>query len=88
MDNSQSQDKRGDGRGELKQTTILIYKDQGAWMDEVCFRSKQGGGVAITKAALIRELIDFAKQHGLSLSELEEEAQIGERLKELVTRSQ
>lgn len=74
-------------RGELKQTTILIYQDQGAWMDEVCFRSKQGSGVAFTKAALIRELIDFAKQYGLSLSDLEEESQIGERLKQLVIAS-
>ena len=47
---------------ELRQTTIMIYPEQSDWLDEACYRARRDGGSIISKAAIIRALVDMARE--------------------------
>ena len=59
---------------ELRQTTIMIYGDQSDWLDEACYRARRDGGNIISKAAIIRALVDMAREDDAIL------VRLGERL--------
>lgn len=57
---------------ELRQTTIMIYDDQADWLDEASYLARRESGSNVSKAAILRALVDMAR----------EEADVRERLRE------
>lgn len=47
---------------ELRQTTIMIYGDQADWLDEACYLARRQTGNNISKAAILRALVDMARE--------------------------
>lgn len=68
-------------RGDLIQTTLMVYQDQLDWMDETCFNARKKGGKSVSKAALLRALIDLAKTRGVNLEGVKKDDEIIDRLK-------
>lgn len=66
----------------LRQTTIMIYEDQSNWLDEVCYLAKREGGSNVSKAAIIRALVDLAREHEVDLAGSESDEEIKVRLQE------
>lgn len=69
-------------RGDLIQTTLMVYQDQLDWMDETCFNARKKGGKSVSKAALLRALVDLAKVQGVNLEGVKEDEEIIERLRQ------
>ena len=69
-------------RGDLIQTTIMVYQDQLDWMDETCFHARKKGGKSVSKAALLRALVDLAKTKGVHLEGVKSDEEIIDRLKQ------
>lgn len=65
----------------LRQTTILLYEDQSNWLDDVCYLAKRESGSIISKAAVIRALLDLAREYDVSLAGAQDDNEIRERLK-------
>lgn len=65
----------------LRQTTILLYEEQSDWLDEVCYLAKREGGSVISKAAVIRALLDLAREYDVSLAGAQDDDEIRARLK-------
>jgi hypothetical protein len=65
----------------LRQTTILLYEDQSNWLDDVCYLAKRESGSIISKAAVIRALIDLAREYDVSLAGAQDDDEIRARLK-------
>ena len=40
----------------------MIYPEQSDWLDEACYRARRDGGSIISKAAIIRALVDMARE--------------------------
>ena len=68
-----------------KQTTFLIYKDQLEWLETVCFNASKKGGKKMSKAYILRSLIDAAKEKGLDLEGVKNEAEVKSRVLALFT---
>lgn len=47
---------------ELRQTTIMIYDDQADWLDEACYLARRESGSNVSKAAILRALVDMARE--------------------------
>ena len=65
----------------LRQTTILLYEEQSDWLDDVCYLAKREGGSIISKAAVIRALVDLAREYDVSLAGAQDDDEIRARLK-------
>ena len=65
----------------LRQTTILLYEEQSTWLDDICYLAKREGGSNISKAAVIRALIDLAREYDVSLAGAQDDDEIRARLK-------
>ena len=70
-------------RGETRQSTILLYDDQLAWLDEKCLEARRGGK-SIRKAAIIRSLIDLAIKANAQMNGIQNEDEIISRLKNAI----
>lgn len=57
---------------ELRQTTIMIYGDQADWLDEACYLARRQTGNNISKAAILRALVDMAREDDLVRQRLRE----------------
>ena len=66
----------------LRQTTIMIYDDQSTWLDDVCYFAKRDSGSNVSKAAIIRALVDLAREHDVNLAGTESDQEIKERLRD------
>ncbi len=69
-------------RGDLIQTTLMVYQDQLSWMDETCFNARKKGGKSVSKAALLRALVDLAKAQGVNLEGVKKDEEIIDRLRQ------
>lgn len=67
-------------RDSTRQTTLLLYKDQTDWLEEVCFLASRKGGKKMSKAYVIRALIDAAMEKGLNLEGVRSEDEVKERV--------
>lgn len=65
----------------LRQTTILLYEEQSNWLDDVCYLAKRESGSNISKAAVIRALVDLAREYDVSLAGAQDDDEIRARLK-------
>lgn len=70
--------------GELRQTTLMAYEDQLNWLALKCIEARTNGGKAISKAEIIRSLIDLAMASDVDLSGIEDEDELSERLKRAI----
>jgi hypothetical protein len=57
---------------ELRQTTIMIYGDQADWLDEACYLARRQTGNNISKAAILRALVDMAREDDIVRQRLRE----------------
>lgn len=73
-------------RTKPKQTTFLIYKDQLDWLEQICFNASRKGGKKMSKAYVLRALIDVAKEHDLSLEGVTSEEEVKEKVADLFTK--
>jgi hypothetical protein len=64
----------------LRQTSFLLPESSIEWLDEQCLKAKRGGGKAIHKAAIVRALIELAKESGADLSTLKRGEEVKTRL--------
>lgn len=55
---------------ELRQTTIMIYADQSDWLDDTCYLARRESGANISKAAILRELVEMAREGGVVAQQL------------------
>lgn len=55
---------------ELRQTTIMIYADQADWLDEACYLARRESGLIVSKAAILRELVEMARDDSYVRREL------------------
>jgi hypothetical protein len=63
---------------ELRQTTIMIYADQADWLDEACYLARRENGSIISKAAILRTLVDMAREDEAIRNVLRERLGIGQ----------
>lgn len=70
-------------RGETRQSTILLYDDQLAWLDEKCLEARRGGK-SIRKAVIIRSLIDLAIKANAQMTGIQSEDEIISRLESAI----
>lgn len=63
---------------ELRQTTIMIYDDQADWLDEACYLARRQSGNNLSKAAILRALVDMAREDELVRRRLRERLGIGD----------
>lgn len=66
----------------LRQTTIMIYEDQSDWLDEACYRARRDSGSIVSKAAIIRALVDLAREYDVRFADTQSDDEIRERLKQ------
>lgn len=57
---------------ELRQTTIMIYDDQADWLDEACYLARRESGSNVSKAAILRALVDMAREDAAVREQLRE----------------
>lgn len=62
---------------ELRQTTIMIYGDQADWLDEACYLARRESGSNISKAAILRALVDMAREDESVRARLRERLGVG-----------
>lgn len=62
---------------ELRQTTIMIYDDQADWLDEACYLARRESGSNISKAAILRALVDMAREDAAVREQLRDRLGIG-----------
>ena len=62
---------------ELRQTTIMIYGDQADWLDEACYLARRESGSNLSKAAILRALVDMAREDEGIRMQLRERLGIG-----------
>ena len=63
---------------ELHQTTIMIYDDQADWLDEACYLARRESGSNVSKAAILRALVDMAREDEEIRARLRERLGIGD----------
>ncbi len=63
-----------------RQTAVWLTDDEIDWLDDTRRQTRKGGGRAITRSALIRALIDVAKQSPVDLRGLTSEPELRQRL--------
>ncbi len=51
-------------------------------MDETCFNARKKGGKSVSKAALLRALVDLANAQGVNLEGVKKDEEIINRLKQ------
>ena len=66
----------------LRQTTIMIYEDQSDWLDEACYRARRESGSIVSKAAIIRALVDLAREYDVRFADTQDDDEIRARLKQ------
>ena len=66
----------------LRQTTIMIYEDQSDWLDEACYLARREGGSIVSKAAIIRALLDLAREYEVAFAGAQSDDELRQRLKE------
>ncbi|MDX1664869.1 MAG: hypothetical protein R3272_13840 [Candidatus Promineifilaceae bacterium] len=66
----------------LRQTTIMIYEDQSDWLDEACYLARRDGGSIVSKAAIIRALLDLAREYEVAFAGAQSDDELRQRLKE------
>lgn len=62
---------------ELRQTTIMIYADQADWLDEASYLARRESGSIVSKAAILRTLVEMAREDDYVRRELRERLGIG-----------
>lgn len=62
---------------ELRQTTIMIYADQADWLDEASYLARRESGSVVSKAAILRTLVEMAREDEYVRRELRERLGIG-----------
>jgi hypothetical protein len=60
----------------------MIYEDQSDWLDEACYRAKRESGSIVSKAAIIRALVDLARAYDVSFAGVQADDEILARLME------
>ena len=70
-------------RDKLQHSTFLLHKDQVEWLETICFHASKKGGKKMSKAYVIRALIDAAKENNLDLAGVRSEDEVKVRVSEL-----
>jgi hypothetical protein len=63
-----------------RQTSLFLTEEQTAWLDLATMQAKQGGGKAISKAVIIRTLVEIAMQTPLDFTGVQSEEEVRERI--------
>lgn len=67
----------------LKSSTFLLPVSQKEWLDDLSYTAKKTGKVRITKASIVRFLLQAAQERNLDLTGVASEAEAQERVNAL-----
>lgn len=66
----------------LVQTTVRLYDDQLAWLENLIYKAKRNGSsTAVSNSSLLRSLLELCYEYNLSLRGIDSDKELKARLK-------